>query len=193
MVQRMHDAGLPRPRYLHASNTGGVLRGPAAHFDLVRVGVGLFGIAPGPDLAPRTAELLRPALTWRSRVTMTKRLPAGERLSYGRRYRLDTASTVATVPVGYADGYSRLLEGKASVLVGGRRVPVAGSVTMDQILVDCGDLPVQAGDEVVLLGPQGGERIAVDEVAAWMGTIGYEVVCRIGERVPRHHMGVEEA
>jgi alanine racemase len=189
VIEQVRDAGLPRPRYLHAANTGGVLAGSAAHHDLVRVGIGLYGIAPGPDAAEWTAEQLRPALTWRSRVAMTKRLPRGERLSYGRRYRLERASTVATVPVGYADGYSRLLAGNASVLIGGRRMPVAGAVTMDQILVDCGDGPVEPGDEVVLLGAQGGERIAAEEVAGWMGTIGYEVVCRIGERVPRIHIG----
>ena len=193
VILQVEDAGLPRPRYLHAANTGGVLAGAAAHFDLVRVGIGLYGIAPGPDVAARAAELCRPALTWRSRVAMTKRLPAGEPLSYGRRYRLERASIVATVPVGYADGYSRLLGGNASVLIGGRRMPVAGAVTMDHILVDCGDVPVEPGDDVVLLGVQGRDRIAAEEVAGWMGTIGYEVVCRIGGRVPRIHIGGADA
>jgi alanine racemase len=180
-------AGQPRATYLHAANTGAALASPATHLDLVRVGIGLYGIAPGPDVAGTT--VLHPALAWRSTVAMTKRVAAGERVSYGLRYRLSRPSTIATVPVGYADGYSRLLAGKAAVLIRGRRLPVAGTVTMDQVLVDCGDEPVQAGDEVVLLGAQGGERIGAEEVAGWMGTIGYEVVCRIGERVPRVHVG----
>ncbi len=188
-IARLGAAGVPRPRYLHAANTGGVLAGAEAYFDLVRVGIGLYGIAPGPLVAGRVE--LRPAMTWRSAVAMTKRVEAGERLSYGLRYRLERASTIANVPVGYADGYSRLLSGKASVLVGGRRHPVAGTVTMDQILVDCGDHAVTAGDDVVLIGEQGGERITADELAEMMGTIAYEVVCGVGARVPRTYVGAE--
>jgi alanine racemase len=183
VVRQLAAAGQPRATLLHAANTGAVLADTATHLDLVRVGIGLYGIAPGPDVRGRVE--LHPALTWRSRVAMTKRVAAGERLSYGLRYHVERVSTIATIPVGYADGYSRLLTGKGVVLIGGRRFPVAGTVTMDQLLVDCGDERVEPGDEVVLLGAQGGERISVEEVAIWMGTIGYEVVCRIGERVPR--------
>ena len=109
-LEALRAAGLPRPRYLHAANTGAVLGRPEAWFDLVRVGIGIYGVAPGPDVAGRAD--LRPAMTWRSRVAMTKRVAAGERLSYGLRYRLERESTIATVPVGYADGYSRLLSGR---------------------------------------------------------------------------------
>jgi alanine racemase len=187
-VGALAAAGIPRPRYLHAANTGGVLAGPEAHLDLVRVGIGLYGVAPGPDVAGR-AEL-RPVMAWTSRVAMTKRVAAGERLSYGLRYRLERASTIATVPVGYADGYSRRMSDGASVLIGGRRHPVAGTVTMDQILVDCGDAHVAPGDDVVLLGAQGHERISADEMASWTGTIAYEVLCGISERVPRTYADV---
>jgi len=112
-----------------------------------------------------------------------------KRLSYGRRYALERDSTVATVPVGYGDGYPRALGGRAEVLIGGRRHRVAGTVTMDQLLVDCGDAEVAAGEEVVLLGAQGAERITAEELAGHLGTIGYEIVTAISERVPREYVG----
>ena len=118
---------------------------------------------------------------------MTKRVDSGEAISYGLRYRLSRESTIATVPVGYADGYNRLLSNRGEVLIHGRRYGVAGAVTMDQIMVDCGDDPVTAGDEVVLIGRQGNEAIGAGEMAAWAGTISYEVVCRVGTRVPREY------
>jgi alanine racemase len=122
-------------------------------------------------------------------VAMVKRVEAGEGLSYGQRYVLQRPSSVATVPVGYADGYSRLASGQAQVLIRGRRYPVAGTVTMDQLMVDCGDDRVEAGDEVVLIGSQGLEAITADDLATWIGTINYEVVCGLSERVPREYVG----
>jgi alanine racemase len=187
VVAGLAAAGVPRPRYLHVANTGGAMAHPAAWFDLVRIGIGLYGIVPGPKLAG-TADL-RPAMTWRSRVAFAKRVAAGERLSYGLRYGLQRESWIATVPVGYADGYSRTLTGRGEVLIGGRRRPVAGSVTMDQLLVDCGDDPVREGDEVVLLGCQADQRISAEELAERIGTIPYEVVCAVRGRVPRAYVG----
>ena len=110
-------------------------------------------------------------------------------MSYGHAYELERDATIVTVPVGYADGYSRRLSSKASVLIRGRRFPVAGNVTMDQILVDCGDEPVAVGEEVVLLGRQGEEEITAEELAGLNGTISWEVLCAIGERVPREYLG----
>jgi len=172
---------------LHAANSAATLLYPETHLDLVRPGAAVYGLDPGGGIGPRAG--LRPALSWRSAVTMVKRLPAGERLSYGRRYALERDSTVATVPVGYGDGYPRALGGRAEVLIGGRRHPVAGTVTMDQLLVDCGDSEVAAGEEVVLLGAQGAERITAEELAGHLGTIGYEIVTAISERVPREYVG----
>jgi alanine racemase len=175
------------PRYLHAANSAAAIRHPEACFDLVRPGIAIYGIPPargvGEDLG------LRPALAWRSRIAMAKRLPAGERLSYGHRYELATDAWVATVPVGYADGYPRAASGRADVLIRGRRCRVAGSVTMDQLLVDCGDLLVAAGDDVTLLGDHGEETISAWELAEAADTIAYEIVTRIGERVPREYRG----
>lgn len=175
------------PRVLHAANTGATILHPAAHLDVVRPGIGVYGLEPGPGVGSRLG--LRPALSWRSAVAFVKRLPAGERTSYGHHYRLGHDAWVATVPVGYADGYPRLLSSRADVLIGGRRCRVAGSVTMDQLIVDCGEFEPHAGDDVVLLGRQGEEEVTAEELAGHAGTIGYEIVARIGERVPREHVG----
>jgi alanine racemase len=175
------------PTILHAANTGGVLRHPEAHLDLVRPGLGIYGIGPAPGVAEDAG--LRPALAWRSAVSMARRLPAGERISYGHRYELAAEGWVATIPVGYADGYPWAASSRADVLIRGRRCRIAGNVTMDQIMVDCGELTIQSGDEVVLLGRQGSEEITAWELAGNADTIAYEIVARIGERVPREHVG----
>jgi alanine racemase len=176
------------PRYRHAANSAAIMSRPGSHLDLVRLGIAMYGLSPGPALE-LAAGRLQAAMSWKSAVTMVKRVDAGEAISYGQRYTLRQPSTIATVPVGYADGYSRLLSGNAQVLIRGRRYPVAGTITMDQLMVDCGDDPVRPGDEVVLIGDQGEERIGADQVAAWMGTINYEVVCGLSERVPREYVG----
>ncbi|HEY7399855.1 MAG TPA: alanine racemase C-terminal domain-containing protein, partial [Actinomycetota bacterium] len=175
------------PRVLHAANSAATILHPASHLDLVRVGLAMYGLQPGPGVG---AELgLRPALAWRSTVTMAKRLPAGEPLSYGHRYRTAVPSTIATVPVGYADGYPRHLSSRADALVGGARARVAGNITMDQLLLDCKDRSVEAGDDVVLLGRQGDESVTAEELADRGGTIPYEIVSRVGPRVPREYHG----
>jgi alanine racemase len=177
-----------RPRLLHAANSGATIRLPETHLDLVRPGAAVYGLDPGEGLAQGAG--LRAALAWRSAVTMVKRLPAGERLSYGGRYVLERASTIATVPVGYDDGYPRNAGG-AEVLIGGARRPVAGTITMDQILVDCADAEVAPGDEVVLIGAQGDERITADELAERAGTIARAIATGIGTRVPREYLSTE--
>jgi alanine racemase len=175
------------PDLLHAANSGATILHPDSHLDLVRPGIALLGIPPGPGVGASLG--LRPALSWHSAVGFARRLPAGEALSYGHRYRLEQDANVATVPVGYADGYPRALSSSADVLIRGRRCRVAGSVTMDQLMVDCGDLPVASGDEVVLLGSQGDQTITAEELAGPAGTIAYEIVTRIGQRVPRETTG----
>ena len=174
------------PRLRHLANTGGILGTPDSHLDMVRAGIGLYGYAPGPDVAD--AADLRPAMRWCAAVTLVKRVPAGEAISYGHRWAPERETSVATVGVGYADGYARSLTNVGEVLVRGRRHRVAGTVTMDQILLDVGDEPVEAGDEVVLLGRQGDEEITADEIAARIGTISYEVLCAVSARVPRRHV-----
>lgn len=179
-----------RPALLHTANSAGALCHPDARFDLVRCGIALYGLAPSAaQLNTEALGRLRPALSLRARVSYAKTLEGGARLSYGLRYQLTERSVVATVPLGYADGVPRRLGAQGGeVLIRGRRRPIAGTVTMDQILVDCGgDSDVGPGDEVVLIGTQGAETIGAWEWAQRVGTIAYEVVCGISERVPRHH------
>ena len=172
----------------HAANTAGAIAHPDARFDLVRCGIGIYGIDPSPDLAGWVA--LRPAMSLRSRVSHVKRVAAGEGVSYGLRYCPQQETTIVTVPLGYADGVPRRLSSTGGeVLLGGRRCPIAGTITMDQFLVDCGDDPVAVGDEVVLFGEQGGQRLGVDDWADRLDTIGYEIVCGISTRVPRRYHG----
>ncbi|MBW3649934.1 MAG: alanine racemase [Actinobacteria bacterium] len=181
--EALGDAGV-RPRMRHVANSAGVLLAGAT-YDMVRVGIALYGYAPNATVAVPVD--LRPALSLVARVVQVKELDAGDRLSYGLRYRLAERSVVATVPLGYADGVPRRLsEVGGQVLVGGQRRPLAGTVTMDQLLVDCGPrATVQPGDEVVLLGRQGDEEITADDWATRLDTISYEILCGIGPRVPR--------
>ncbi len=182
----LHRAGVPAVRR-HAANSAATLAHPASRLDLVRCGIAVYGIDPSPALGGMAD--LRPALRFLSEVSHVKVVASGEALSYGQRYRLERDSVVATVPVGYADGVRRSLgELGGEVLIGGRRRPIAGTVTMDQITVDCGDdHTVRPGDEVVLIGRQDDEVVTAAEWAERLGTIGYEVVCGIGARVPRRY------
>ena len=185
IVEDVRAAG-HAPALLHAANSGATILYPETHLDLVRTGIAIYGLEPAPGVGDGLG--LRPALSWRSKVALTKRLPAGERVSYGHRYRLERDANIATVPVGYADGYPRMLSSRADVLIRGHRCRVAGSVTMDQLIVDCGDVPVEPGDDVVLIGRQGDQTVTAEELARLAGTIGYEIVTGIGSRVPREHV-----
>ncbi|HMC39216.1 MAG TPA: alanine racemase [Acidimicrobiales bacterium] len=183
-VNQLAETGV-RPAIRHASNSGGALWHPRGRYDMVRCGIALYGLAPAASGPPHPE--LRPAMSLKARVSYAKEVAAGERLSYGLRYELPEDSVVVTVPLGYADGIPRRLSAAGGhVLIGGRRRPLAGTVTMDQILVDCGPgAAVQAGDEVVLIGRQGEESIGAWEWAVATDTIAYEVVCGISGRVPR--------
>ena len=183
------DAVGLRPPLAHAANSAALLVSPAAHYDLVRVGIACYGLPPSPVLANREPAL-RPALSLRARVTLVKTLPEGARVSYGLREAVQAPGRIATVPAGYADGVPRGLglEG-GEVLVRGRRRPIVGVITMDQLLVDLGDVAAEAGDEVVLIGRQGDEEITATEWGERLGTISYEIVTGIGARVPRTYIG----
>ena len=171
----------------HAANTAAAIDHPAARLGLVRCGIGIYGLDPSPELAGRVP--LVPAMSLHARVSHVKRVAAGEGISYGLRYRPTAETTIATVPLGYADGLPRRLGSNGgTVLVGGVPRPIAGSVTMDQILVDCGDDPVDVGDEVVLIGRQGDAAIGAEDWAALLDTIAYEIVCGISPRVPRRYL-----
>ena len=177
-----------RPPLLHAANSAGALAHPRSRYQMVRPGIAVYGLAPAPPLEDEpSVRALTPALSLRARVSYVKEVAAGEAVSYGLRYCLPEASVVATVPLGYADGVPRRLsEVGGEVLLGGRRRPLAGTVTMDQVLVDCGPgADVRAGDEVVFIGRQGNEEITAWEWAGRLGTIAYEVTCALSPRLPR--------
>ena len=171
----------------HAANSAAALVHPASRYDLVRCGIAVYGIPPAPALAG--AAPLQPAVRLATEVSFVKDVPADEGVSYGHRQRTTGATRVATLPIGYADGVFRSLPlAGQDVLIGGRRRPMLGVVTMDQVMVDVGaDGTVEPGDEAVLLGAQGDERITPDEWAEKLGTISYEVVCALGARVERRY------
>lgn len=173
---------------VHAANSAAILRQGATAFDMVRCGIALYGCSPfGGD--PDDHDL-RPAMAWSSYLASVKTIRSRESVGYGRVWRAARGTRVGVVPVGYADGYARALSGHAEVLVGGRRAPVVGTISMDQLTVDLGPEATEGvGEEVVLIGRQGAARITAEEVAAWRGTINYEVTCAVGARVPRVHAG----
>lgn len=177
------------PRLLHLANSAGALGYPGARRGMVRVGLALYGYLPEGWLSSALEEKgqrLETALTLRAQVVAVRRVAAGERPSYGRRRALANAATIATVPFGYADGYPRrLFDAGAEVLINAARYRLAGNVTMDQLLIDCGDDDVATGDDVVLLGRQGDQEITAEEWARHADTITWEILCGIGARVPR--------
>lgn len=172
---------------VHAANTAGALNNEGARFDLARIGIGMYGLRPAPEIG--SAVALKPAMRVVSAVSFVQRLPAGARPSYGRVRALGRPSTVATVPLGYADGVPRRLSMLGGeVLIRGKRYPFAGTVTMDQVVVDVANDPVEVGDEVVFIGTQGGEEITATEWADLLSTINYEIVCQFGPRLPRRYV-----
>jgi len=182
-VAAVADAGL-RPPYVHLANSAAVIAAPEAHFSMVRPGIMLYGCAPASHLAARAQ--VRPALRLRSAVAQVRHVPAGTPVGYGATFVTARPSAIATVPIGYADGYHRLNSNRAHMILGGRRVPVAGRVCMDHTMLDVTDAgAVAAGDPVVAIGASGGAAVPADEVAGWSETISYEVLTSIGRRVPR--------
>jgi alanine racemase len=181
LVETLREAGLDAPLH-HVANSAATMRGLVAPGELVRVGIALYGAEPLDRDSPR----LEPVLRWRTEIARLKELPAGHAIGYGTTFRTKRVSRIATLPVGYADGYDRGLSNRGEVLVRGRRAPVVGRVSMDLTTIDVTDIDGAAtGDEVVLLGAQDGAEITVEELAAKLDTISYEVFCNIGARVPR--------
>jgi alanine racemase len=173
-----------KPLYLHLANSAAIIRGILDQFTLVRPGIMLYGSYPSPTL--KNMVHLKPVMSLKTKILQLKKLPKGHSVSYGRTFVCPRETLVAVVPIGYADGYSRLLSNRGEVLIKGRRAPVIGVVCMDLTMVDVTDITgVKTGDEVVLIGKQGNDCIIIEEVAEKIGTISYEVLCRIGQRVPR--------
>jgi alanine racemase len=173
---------------VHAANSAAALREPRARFDMARCGIAVYGLDPfGADPA---GQELEPALRLESYVAEVKRFDAGDSAGYGRTWRAAEPTSVAVLPIGYGDGYRRGLSNRADVLIGGRRYPLAGTVSMDNVTVDVGpDATVRPGDGAVLIGADGGERILAEDLARELGTINYEITCGLTARVPRVHVG----
>ena len=177
---------LPRPER-HMANSAALLTMPESRMDMVRAGILVYGVYPSPG-APRTVEV-KPALSWRSRVVYFKVVEAGSPVSYGGTWSSDHRVRVVTVPVGYGDGYFRCMSNKASVILRETRHPQVGSICMDQMMVNIEWDTGYNGDEVVLIGEQGSERITVEELADWAGTVPWEILTAINDRVPRLYEG----
>jgi len=171
-------------RFVHAANTAAVVRFPETHYDMVRPGLAIYGMYPSP--AVRALLNLEPVITFCTKIAQIKEHPAGRGISYNRRFVTSRPSRIATLPVGYNDGYPRFQSNVGEVLVRGRRARVVGTVCMDAIMIDVTDIPeARVGDEVILIGRQGNEEILPDDIAANGGTINYEIACRISPRVTR--------
>jgi alanine racemase len=186
VLDTLRQRGLTLP-LVHAANSAGIIKYPASRYSLVRPGIMLYGYhtLAKDEAAPE----LRPVLTWKTTIAHLRRIQPGDSISYNRTFVASRQSHIAVLPVGYADGYNRLLSNRGMVLIGGRRVPVVGRVCMDMIMVDVTDVPgAEIGQETVLIGQQGQERITAADLAAWQQTIPYEVLCAIGTRVPRHYL-----
>ena len=185
-VTQLEKEGI-NPKLIHAANTAAAFDLPETRHDMCRVGLGLYGMRPVPE-SGRDIDL-KPAMRVISHVAYARRLPAGARPSYGRIKELEGPTNIATVPIGYADGVPRSLSRTGEVLIGGRRYPYAGMVTMDMVVIDLGTDSAERGDEVVLLGEQGNDAIRAEDWAELLGTINYEIVCDFGPRLPRRYIG----
>ncbi|MCK4647941.1 alanine racemase [bacterium] len=183
VLEKLEAEGIDIP-LRHAANSAGILNFPESYFNMVRPGLALYGIYPS-EYVSRSLDL-HPVMSLKSKVTYLKRVKKGATISYGKTYVTNKNTTIAILPIGYEDGYNRLLSNKGEVIIRGKKVKIAGRVCMDQTILDMGEVSdVKVGDEVVLIGKQGKERVSVEEIAKKVETVPHEVICRIAERVPR--------
>lgn len=176
----------------HASNSAGIMDLPEAHFNAVRPGIIMYGYYPSNEVIKERLDL-KPALTLKTSVVHVKTLPKDMYISYGRKYKTDKERVIATLPIGYADGYTRALSNKGKVIVNGKLASIVGAVCMDQCMIDVTDVgTVNVGDEVILLGEHGNTRFNADDLAELLDTINYEIICMIGRRVPRVYINNEK-
>jgi alanine racemase len=184
LLRKLKKKGVHIP-LAHAANSMGIIAYKKSHFNMVRPGLALYGLYPKPGLKIK----LKPALSLKTKVVYSKRVPSGYGISYGHKYITKKAANIITLPIGYGDGYPRNLSNKGPVLIRGKRFKISGRVCMDQIMVDVGNLPVKTGEEVVLIGTQGQNKITAEELASLAATIPYEIVCGLGSRIPRVYIG----
>lgn len=174
-----------KPKIRHIANSAAIIDLPETHFEAVRPGLILFGYYPSEEIHKEKIHL-KPVLTLKTDVVHVKTMEKDMYISYGRKYKTEKESIIATLPIGYADGYTRLLFNKAKVIINGKLAPIVGRICMDQCMVDVTDIgEVKVGDEVILIGQQGNVKFDADDIAELLGTINYEIICMIGKRVPR--------
>ena len=182
-IRLLQEAGISIP-LRHCSNSAGILEMPEANMDAVRAGISMYGIYPSDEM-DRNRIRLEPAMELKSHIVYIKEVPAGVPVSYGGTFVTDRPTRIATIPVGYADGYPRSLSSRGCVLIRGKRAPILGRICMDQFMADVTDIPAEELDEVTLMGRDGEEFLSVDELGALSGRFPYEFVCDISKRVPR--------
>jgi alanine racemase len=180
LSQRLNKAGISIP-LVHAANSMGIIGYKNSHFNMIRPGLVIYGLYPKESLRLK----LKAVLSLKTKVIFVKRLPGGHGVSYGHDYVTSKDTNIVTLPIGYGDGYPRNLSNIAPVLIKGRRFKISGRICMDQLMVDIGDLSAKTGDEVVLIGRQGKNKVTAEELASLAGTIPYEIVCGLGNRIPR--------
>lgn len=187
MIGRLKERGVTIPIH-HCANSAAIVDLPETNMDLVRAGITMYGLWPSPEVDKSRIDL-KPALSLVTHVAYVKELPAGREISYGGTYTTSKKQRIATIPVGYADGYARGLSNRADVLIHGRRAPICGRVCMDQFMVDVTDIPQTAtGDKVTLIGKDGEEQITMEELGALSDRFNYEFVCDLGKRIPRVYL-----
>ena len=182
-ISLLQEAGISIP-LRHCSNSAGILEMPEANMDAVRAGISMYGIYPSDEM-DRNRIRLEPAMELKSHIVYIKEVPAGVPVSYGGTFVTDRPTRIATIPVGYADGYPRSLSSRGCVLIRGKRAPILGRICMDQFMADVTDIPAEELDEVTLMGRDGEEFLSVDELGALSGRFPYEFVCDVSKRVPR--------
>lgn len=186
-LEACREAGIKIP-VIHAANSAGTISSPESHYNIIRLGISLYGQYPSPEMNTDKIKLI-PVLSFKSRIIFLKEVPPGTYLSYGNTFVTEKNSVIATIPVGYADGFNRLLSNRGSVLVRSQRAPIVGRICMDYSMIDVTEIEgVSVGDEVVLYGTQGESSITVDEVASLLGTISYELLCNVDKRVSRFYL-----
>jgi alanine racemase len=191
IVKHFRDKGIEFP-YIHAGNTATAIDTPEISYNMVRLGIGMYGLYPSDEVKRQRVEL-RPVMSLKTRVVMLKSMEEGAGVSYGALYHASEGEQVATLAVGYADGFSRMLTGKAQALIRGVRVPVVGRICMDQCMISVNEVKgVEVGDEVVMFGEQDGQVLPAEELAEKLGTVNYEIVCMISHRVPRVYLEAGE-
>lgn len=191
IVDHFHEQGVAFP-ILHTGNSAAAIDLPELTYNMVRIGISMYGLYPSEDVN-KTQIQLQPVLSLKTSIVNVKTLPPGSGISYGTIYHTTAEEQIATLPIGYADGFSRMLTGKAHALVHGQKVPVVGRICMDQCMINVTGIDnIQIGDEVTLIGTQGNESIPAEEIASQLGTINYEVTCMVAHRVPRIFMRQNE-